>query len=76
MDVKISFLNGVIYEEVYVKQPHRYEDSAHPDYVFKLKKSFYGLKQASRAWYERISNFLLKNDFEMGKLTLHCLEIL
>lgn len=39
MDVKTYFLNGVIYEVVYVKQPPRFEDSVHPNYVFKLKKS-------------------------------------
>lgn len=44
MDVKSAFLNGVIFEEVYVKQPPRFEDSIHLEHVFKLKKSFYGLK--------------------------------
>ena len=46
MDVKSEFLNEVIYEEVYVKQPLRFEYSVHPNYVFKLNKSLYGLKQA------------------------------
>ncbi|KAK2415764.1 putative mitochondrial protein [Trifolium repens] len=63
MDVKSAFLNGVISEEVYVKQPPGFEDLKNPDYVFKLKKSLYGLKQAPRAWYERLSNFLLENGF-------------
>jgi len=57
MNVKSEFLNGVISEEVYVKQPPGYEDLEYPDYVFKLTKSLYGLKQAPRAWYDRISNF-------------------
>ncbi|WJX24545.1 hypothetical protein P8452_13640 [Trifolium repens] len=64
MDVKSAFLNGVIYEEVYVKQPPGFEDLKNPEYVYKLKKSLYGLKQAPRAWYERLSNFLLENGFE------------
>ena len=38
MDVKSAFLNGVISEEVYVKQPPGFEDISNPDYVFKLKK--------------------------------------
>lgn len=63
MDVKIAFLNGLIEEEVYVKQPLGF-----PDHVFKLKKSLYGLKQAPRAWYERLSNFLLENNFIRGKV--------
>ncbi|KAK2451190.1 putative mitochondrial protein [Trifolium repens] len=68
MDVKSAFLNGVISEEVYVKQPPGFEDLKNPDYVFKLKKSLYGLKQAPRAWYERLSNFLLENGFQKGQI--------
>jgi len=65
MDVRSAFLNDVISEEVFVKQPPGFEDLKHPDY--KLKKSLYGLKQAPRAWYDRLSNFLLKNDFKRGQ---------
>jgi hypothetical protein len=64
MDVKSAFLNGVIEEEMFVKQPPGFEDLKHPDHVFKLQKSLYGLKQAPRAWYDRLSNFLIKNDFK------------
>ena len=38
MDVKSSFLNGFIEEEVYVKKPLVFEDQTLPDYVFKLKR--------------------------------------
>jgi len=65
MDVTSAFLNGVI-EEVFVKQPPGFEDLKHPDHVYKLKKSLYGSKQAPRAWYDRLSNFLIKNDFKRG----------
>jgi len=68
MDVKSPFLNGVIEEEVFVKQPPDFKDLKYPDHVFKLKKSLYGLKQAPRAWYDRLSNFLIKNDFKRGKV--------
>jgi len=68
MDVKSAFLNGVIEEEVFVKKPPGFEDLKHPDHVFKLKKSLYGLKQAARAWYDRLSNFLIKNDFKRGQV--------
>jgi len=68
MDVKSAFLNGVISEEVYVKQPLGFEDLKNPDYVFKLKKSLYGLKQAPRAWYDRLSNLLIENDFKRGQV--------
>jgi hypothetical protein len=36
--------------------------------VYKLHKVLYGLKQASRAWYECLNDFLLKNSFEIGKV--------
>lgn len=70
MDVKSAFLNGVIFEEVYVKQPLGFEDSLHQNYIFKLKKSLYGLKQALKAWYEKPSNFLLENEFQKGKVDI------
>src|SRR4051812_7375456 len=74
MDVKSAFLNGYIDEEVYVHQPPGFEDSKSPEHVFKLKKSLNGLKQAPRAWYERLSSFLLDNGFTRGQVdkTLFC----
>lgn len=68
MDVKSALLNGVISKEVYVKQQLAFDDSVHPNYVFKPKKSLYGLKQSSRAWYERLSNFLIENGFHKGQV--------
>ena len=40
MDVKSSFLNGFIEEEVYVRQPPAIEDHTLPNQVFKLQKAF------------------------------------
>ena len=68
MDVKSAFLNGVICEEVYIKQHPGFEDSVHPDYVLKLKKYIYGFEQAPRARYKRLSNFLLENGFKKGQV--------
>ena len=68
IDVKSTFLNGYIKEEVYVEQPPGFEDYKYPDHVFKLTKALYSLKQASRAWYERLSSFLLQNNFKRGKV--------
>jgi hypothetical protein len=49
MDVKSAFLNGVIQDEDYVKQPAGFESPKYPDRVYKLSKALYGLKQAPRA---------------------------
>ena len=68
MDVKSSFLNGFISEEVYVKQPPSFENETFSHHVFNLSKALCGLKQAPRAWYERLISFLLKNGFERGKV--------
>ena len=59
-------MNGVIDREVYVEQPPGFENKEHFDHVFKLSKALYGLRQAPRAWYERLSSFLLKNGFQRG----------
>ena len=63
MDVKSAFLNGFIMEEVYIKQPLSFENHFYHNLVFKLNKSLYKLKQAPRAWYERLNNFLIKKSF-------------
>ena len=51
MDVKTTFLNGNLEEEVYMKQPEGFSSSSRKHLVCKLKKSIYGLKQAFRQWY-------------------------
>nr|GFC48966.1 retrovirus-related Pol polyprotein from transposon TNT 1-94 [Tanacetum cinerariifolium] len=48
MDVKTVFLNGNLWEEVYVSQPNGFVDPDNPNHVYKLKKTLYGLKQAPR----------------------------
>nr|GEY63494.1 retrovirus-related Pol polyprotein from transposon TNT 1-94 [Tanacetum cinerariifolium] len=49
IDVKTTFLNGILREEVYVSQPDGFVDLENPNHVYKLKKSIYGLKQAPQA---------------------------
>ncbi|GJR47357.1 retrovirus-related pol polyprotein from transposon TNT 1-94 [Tanacetum coccineum] len=68
MDVKTTFLNGNLREEVYVSQPDGFVDPDKPNYVYKLKKALYGLKQAPRAWYDMLSSFLISNDFSKGSV--------
>ncbi|GJX26973.1 retrovirus-related pol polyprotein from transposon TNT 1-94 [Tanacetum coccineum] len=62
MDVKIAFLNGNLWEEVYVSQPDGFVDPYNPYHVYKLKKALYGLKQAPRAWQGK--GLLLKYGFD------------
>ncbi|KAI3771392.1 hypothetical protein L6452_02556 [Arctium lappa] len=68
MDVKSTFLNGKLNEEVYVEQPPGFYDPKYPNYVYKLSKALYGLKQAPRAWYDTLSSFLISEKFERGKI--------
>jgi hypothetical protein len=68
MDVKSAFLNGPLQEEVYVEKPPGFEDFKFPNHVYKLHKALYGHKEAPRAWYECLKDFLLKNGFEIGKV--------
>ncbi|GJU21035.1 retrovirus-related pol polyprotein from transposon TNT 1-94 [Tanacetum coccineum] len=66
MDVKTTFLNGELKEEVYVSQPEGFVDPDHPTHVYHMKKDLYGLKQAPRAWYDTLSRFILDNKFSKG----------
>lgn len=49
MDIKSTFLNGCLNEEVYFHQPPSFENLEKPNHVFKLTKAMYRLKQAPRA---------------------------
>ena len=68
MDVKSAFLYGKIEEEVYVTQPQGFEDTHQPKKVYKVVKALYGLHQAPRAWYARLSTFLLEHGYRRGAI--------
>ena len=58
MDVKTTFLNGDLVEDVYMSQPIGFEEVGKDHMVCKLQKSIYGLKQASRQWYLKFDEVL------------------
>ncbi|GJS45574.1 retrovirus-related pol polyprotein from transposon TNT 1-94 [Tanacetum coccineum] len=70
MDVKTTFLNGLLKEEVYVAQLDGFVDPDHPEKVYRLRKALYGLKQAPRAWYDELLNLLISKGFTKG-LQIH-----
>jgi hypothetical protein len=66
MDVKSTFLNGYLEEEVYMEKPKGFSLTDNPNYVYKLKKALYWLKQAPRAWYYRLDKFIHDKGFKKG----------
>jgi hypothetical protein len=68
MDMKSAFLNGVIQEEVYIRQPPGFESPKYLDRVYKLSNALYGLKQTSWAWYARLKTFLLEHGYVMSSV--------
>ncbi|CAG9136577.1 unnamed protein product [Plutella xylostella] len=64
LDVKTAFLNGELEETVYMEQPEGFEVPGSGNMVYKLNKAVYGLKQASKSWYDKITKVLCdKLDF-------------
>jgi hypothetical protein len=68
MNTKSTFLNGVIQEEIYVRQPPGFENLKYPNRVYKLSKTLYELKQAPQTWYVRLKTFLLDHGYVMGSI--------
>ena len=74
MDVSTAFLNGELQEEIYMTQPEGYIVKRKEHLVCKLNKSMYGLKQASRYWFNTIDEFL-KNSGNVQYNSDPCLYI-
>jgi len=69
MDVKTAFLNGDLEEDVYMDQPVRFAEEGKEHMVCKLKRSIYGLKQASRQWYLKLNDSIVS--FRFKKNIIH-----
>ncbi|GKE80513.1 retrotransposon protein, putative, ty1-copia subclass [Tanacetum coccineum] len=67
MDVKTAFLNGHLSEEVYMEQPEAFVNLKYPNRLCKLKRSIYGLKQASRQWNKRFDDEIKKFGFTQNR---------
>lgn len=61
-------MNGTLNEVVYMNQPQGFISEKHPSYVCKLKKALYGLRQASRAWNDKLKHTLLQWNFKQSKV--------
>ena len=68
IDLKTAFLNGFLKEDVYMAQPKGLIDPHFPNHVLYLKKTLYGLKQALRAWYDQLTQYLVSHGFTKGKV--------
>ena len=66
MDVKTAFLNGDNDKTIYIVQQENFVSGAAKLMVCKLKKSVYGLKQASRQWYYKFHQAIISFGFEMN----------
>ena len=63
MDIKTTFLNGNLENEIFMRQPEGYVSQEHPNFVCKLNKGIYGLKQAARCWNVAIDDYLKSSGY-------------
>ncbi|KAJ4744662.1 Gag-Pol polyprotein [Rhynchospora pubera] len=74
MDVKTAFLNGELQEEIYMVQPDAFVVEGKEHMVCRLRRSIYGLKQASRQWNLRFHQAVLSNGFRVMEED-HCVYV-
>jgi hypothetical protein len=67
MDVKTTFLNGELEEEIYIDQPDGFIAKGQERKVCKVLKSLYGLKQAPKQWHEKFDKTLTSASFVMNE---------
>jgi len=63
LDIHNAFLNEILQEDVYMEQPPGFSHPTISSHVCRFHKSIYSLKQASRAWYTRLDDYLCSLGF-------------
>ena len=63
MDVKTSFPNGNLLEDVYMTQPEGFVDLKNPKKICMLQRFIYGLKEASQSWNIRFDEAIKEFEF-------------
>ncbi|BBH04613.1 multidrug resistance-associated protein 9 [Prunus dulcis] len=71
LDVKTAFLHGDLEEEIYMSQPEGFKVAGKENWVCKLQKSLYGLKQSPRQWYKRFDRFMIGQKYTRSHYD-HC----
>ena len=67
MDVKTTFLNGELNEEICMEQPEGFNVPGHTKKVCWLVKFLYGLKQAPKQWHEKFDSLMMSNGFKINE---------
>lgn len=70
LNVLGAFPYGDLGEEIYLNQPKGFIDPIHPDHVWRLNSSLYGLKQSARQWNQCLSEQLLSIGFKAAQVNL------
>ena len=76
MDVESAYLHPKIKEDIYLEQTQGFEklEETQKKRVFRLNKSIYGLKQATKNWYEEWPHSSYHKTLEGAKTTITKIE--
>ena len=72
LDVKTTFLHGDLEEEIYMEQLEGFKVKSKENFVWKLRKSLYGLKQPLRQWYKKFDSFMISHGYNVIT-SYHCM---
>lgn len=67
MDANNAFLDGVLTETIFMTQPPSFNDLSKPNYVCRLRKVIYELKQAPRTWYNTLKSAIIDLAFQPSR---------